>query len=124
GFTAQAEPDVVNLALSLQEGMHIYVPSTAEAEEINMLVVSAEPLPSSTDTPSSSAEAAGGLININRASQAELETLPGIGPSTAQKIIAFREDNGLFTTIEGIMEVAGIGPAKFEGVKDFITVEE
>lgn len=124
GFTAQAEPDVVNLALSLQEGMHIYVPSTAEVEAIDMLVVSAEPVSSGSDTPSSPAEAADGLININQASQAELETLPGIGPSTAQKIIAFREDNGLFTTIEGIMEVAGIGPAKFEGVKDFITVEE
>lgn len=125
GFTVQAEPNVVNLALPLREGMHIYVPSTAEAEEIDMMIVSAEPVSSGAGrTGLSHSESAGGLININRASQAELETLPGIGPSTAQKIIAFREDNGPFTTIEGIMDVAGIGPAKFEGVKDFITVEE
>ena len=52
----------------------------------------------------------------------QLETLPGIGPSTARKIIAHREDNGPFLTIEGVMDVSGIGPAKFEGMKELVSV--
>jgi competence protein ComEA len=64
-----------------------------------------------------------GLININTASQDELEGLPGIGPVTAQKIIAFREENGLFNNIETILDVPGIGPVTFDKIKDLITVE-
>jgi competence protein ComEA len=50
------------------------------------------------------------LIDINSASQSELETLPGIGPTTARKIIDYREENGPFQAIEDIMNVSGIGP--------------
>ena len=64
-----------------------------------------------------------GLININRASQAELEQLPGIGPILAQEIIAFRETQGLFVAINEITQVSGIGPVKFEQIKDRITVD-
>ena len=53
----------------------------------------------------------------------QLESLPGVGPSTAQKILDYREDNGLFGSIEEVMEVSGIGPAKFESMEPFITVE-
>jgi len=62
------------------------------------------------------------LININFASQVELESLPGIGPTTAQKIIAYREQNGPFLTIEDIINVPGIGPGTYERIKDLITV--
>ena len=64
------------------------------------------------------------LIDINIASQAELETLPGIGPTTAQKIIDYREENGPFQTTEELMNVSGIGPGTYERVKDLITVGE
>lgn len=62
-------------------------------------------------------------VNINTATQAQLETLSGIGPSTAAKIIAYREENGRFTKIEDIKNVSGIGDSKFEKIKDNITVK-
>ena len=62
------------------------------------------------------------LININTASQPELESLPGIGPTTAQKIIAYREANGPFVNPEDIINVSGIGPGTYERIKDLITV--
>ena len=63
-----------------------------------------------------------GLIDINLATQADLEMLPGIGPTTAANIIAHREANGPFATIEAIMDVPGIGEGKFAAMKDLITV--
>lgn len=76
-------------------------------------------------------ESAGGIndeteletINLNTATQAELEALPGIGLSIANRIIEHRQANGSFATIEDIQNVPGIGPATFENIKDLITVE-
>ena len=62
-------------------------------------------------------------ININTASENELLNLPGVGPSTASKIISYREQNGEFEKIEDIMNVSGIGESKFNQMKDFITVK-
>lgn len=62
------------------------------------------------------------LVNINTATQSELETLAGVGPSTALKIINYREENGKFKTIEDIKNVPGIGDAKFETIKKQICV--
>lgn len=64
----------------------------------------------------------GPLINLNTAGSAELETLPGIGPSFAQRIIAYREQ-GPFQSIQELMEVSGIGEKRFEAVRDMVTVE-
>lgn len=64
-----------------------------------------------------------GLININYADQRLLETLPGIGPAIAQRIIEYRERTGGFSSIEEIMNVDRIGPATFERIKDLITVD-
>ncbi len=62
-------------------------------------------------------------ISINRADAWLLDALPGIGPALAEDIIQYREDNGPFASIEELMRVPGIGPAKFDGLKDLITVE-
>ena len=62
------------------------------------------------------------LVNINTATQTQLETLSGIGPSTALKIIQYREENGKFKTIEEIKNVPGIGESKFEAIKNEICV--
>lgn len=62
-------------------------------------------------------------ININKATQTELETLPGIGPAIATKIINYRDENGKFATIEDIKKVNGIGDSKFENIKDLISVK-
>ena len=82
-------------------------------------------IPASTDeitgaVPTNSA--ASTLININTASAVDLETLPGIGPKTAEAIIAYRDANGPFATIEAITEVKGIGPATLEKLRTLITV--
>ena len=64
-----------------------------------------------------------GNVNINTATQTELENLTGIGPSLASKIIEYREENGKFKKIEDIQNVKGIGDAKYDGIKDEITVK-
>lgn len=75
-----------------------------------------------TDTLPASG-AAGHLVNINTANAAELESLPGIGPKTAEAIIAYREEHGPFATVEAITEVKGIGPATLEKMRALITID-
>lgn len=116
GFTSQAYADAVNLAQPLADGMQIYVPTLAEKEALAPTLLN----PNSNN---GTGLTAAGLINLNRATAAELETLPGIGPSTAAQIITYREQNGPFATIEAIMDVPGIGPAKFNALKDLVVVE-
>ena len=62
-------------------------------------------------------------ININRATQTELETLPGIGPSIALKIIKYREENGYYEDLEDLKNVGGIGESKFNNIKELICVK-
>lgn len=119
GMAADANTAVVNLAQPLQNGMQVYVPAIGEEAPAPASVLQA-PVEAGNAPPGG---AAGGLVNINTADAAALDMLPGIGPSTAQKIIAHRETNGPFATIEGIMEVPGIGEAKFASMQDLITVE-
>ena len=62
------------------------------------------------------------LVNINLAGVDELDELPGVGPATAQAIVDDREENGSFSSIEDIMRVSGIGEAKFERMRDLISI--
>ena len=62
-------------------------------------------------------------ININKATESELESLPGIGPSTAQKIINYRNEKGKFNNIEDIKNVSGIGDSKYNNIKDLISIK-
>ena len=64
----------------------------------------------------------GGLVNLNSATLEQLDSLPGVGPSTAQKIIDYRTQHGGFRSVDELMEVPGIGPAKFAELKDQVTV--
>jgi len=108
GPTSEADLDRVNLALEVRDQQQVYVPRQGEAN----------PLPSV-----SGGEAGEERVNINTATAAELETLPRVGPATAQRILEYREANGPFERIEDIQNVPGIGPATFEGMKDLITVQ-
>ncbi len=118
GFTDQANRTVVNLAQPLIDGMHIYIPDQAAETEIPQAVVSE---PTRQSRGGTIDLASGLLININTAGMDELDKLPGVGPATAQKIIDYRTANGSFATIEAILEVAGIGEAKFRQIRDLIT---
>ena len=114
GFLADAEKGGINLARVLEDGEQLDIPYAVGASP----VIGTEIPPLVLTEPASSTE----LININTASQAELETLPGIGPSTAQKIIQYREQNGPFVSPQDIINVPGIGPGTYERIKDLITV--
>lgn len=122
GFTDEANTAVVNLAQPLSDGVQIYVPAIDENVPAPVTLVN------NPDTSPTAANSKGttavGLININTATIEELDSLPGIGPSTAERIIAHRESSGPFAAIENIMDVTGIGEAKFEKIKDQITVGE
>jgi competence protein ComEA len=108
GPTDSADLDGVNLAVELRDQQQVYVPRRGETVPM---------LPSSAGVG-----AVSGPVNINIAIAAELETLPGIGPKTADAIVEYREANGPFQTIEDIMDVPGIGEGTFEKIKDGITV--
>ena len=134
GFTADAAPRVLNQALSLSDGMQIYVPT----EEEIMADQTAAAAPTTdqaalTGFSESGADAAygqaqadqagdTGLININTADAAGLETLNGIGPARAQAIIDYRRTVSAFTAIEDIKKVSGIGNGIFSRIRDHITV--
>lgn len=120
GFTDEANTAVVNLAQSLKDGDQVYVPAMGE-DVPDLPVVTTKSNVVSDENPS--ATNSGGLININTATMEELDSLPGVGPSTAQKILAHRQEQGLFTSIEEIMDVSGIGEAKFGQIEALITVE-
>ena len=111
GPTGDADLDHINLAVELRDQQQVYVPRQGEKN----------PPP-----PISGNEPAGGpavtQVNINTATAAELETLPRIGPTTAQRILEYREVNGPFETIEDIQNVPGIGSATFKGFEALITV--
>lgn len=121
GLQDNADLTNINLAYILEDGEKIYIPKKGE-------VVDAESSASSSSQNSSfinysSSSLKNNKININKASQTELETIPGVGPSTALKIINYREKNGKFNSIEDIKNVAGIGDAKYNKMKDYISVK-
>jgi competence protein ComEA len=119
GCGKNADTSMLNLAARLKDGEKIVVPEKGTP---------AAPAPARTRTvapPRVSATPAvkGGLqVNINRASAAELETLPGIGPYLAQQIITYRQAHGPFKRIEDILDVPGIGPKTFEKIKNLISI--
>lgn len=108
GFTAEADQTQVNLAQKVQDEMIIVIPKAGEAAQADQ----------SEDGMGMSAD----KIRINYATLEELENLNGIGPSKAQAIIQYREENGFFQTPEDLLEVSGIGEKTFDSFKDDIIV--
>lgn len=118
GTTELTNISIINLAYELQDGQKIYIPSIYDSKEITYIQNDAGN--NVLDESSSGSQSL--LININTATQAELETLPGIGSATATKVIDYRTKNGKFKKIEDIMNVSGIGEAKFNNIKDYICI--
>lgn len=110
GFLAEADKANINLAQLVEDGEKLDIAYIEGASP-----VLATPLPEVVATTTE-------LININTASAAELDALPGIGPTTAQKIVDYRAKNGPFVSTEDIINVSGIGPASYERIKNLITV--
>jgi competence protein ComEA len=109
GATEDADLDRINLALRVADEQHVYVPHIGEDD-----------LPVQ---PPSIQQASEDKVNINKASCSELESLPGIGPTIAQRIVDYRQSHGPFSRIEDITNVAGIGPATLEKIRELITTE-
>ena len=116
GSTENADLSKVNLAYEVEDGQKVYIPSIND-ERVEQYVTNG------SGEGVVEEETKKGLVNINTATQTELETLSGIGPSTALKIITYREENGKFKSIEDIKNIPGIGDSKFENIKDFIYVK-
>lgn len=119
GTTEEADLSNVNLAYSLSDGQKVKIPNINEKDE-EIIVVEEKAGDYIIIEGNKSKEE---KININKAAQTEIETLPGIGPSTALKIITYRNEHGKFKNIEDIKNVSGIGDSKFENIKEYICVE-
>lgn len=118
GFVAEADKNALNLAARVEDGERLDIPYVAgyEPDEEEGFVVVSEGTPSPL--------AGEDLVDINNASLEELDKLPSIGPTTGQKIIDYRDENGPFARIEDIINVSGIGSATYAEIKDLITVED
>lgn len=119
GSTEDACLEAVNLASKLADGQKIYIPSHEEISKGTVFVFTEE---DSFNTGYNNLYQENSLININFASQKELESLPGIGPVISQSIIDYRNKNGLFNSIDELKRVKGIGEKKYQEIKDLITV--
>jgi competence protein ComEA len=118
GLSSQADPQSLNLADFLEDGMKIQVAQIVKTP----IAPGAMTGTSNSSATGLSQGVASSLVNINTASQQELDTLAGIGPALAQRIIAYRTVKGPFTKIEDIQNVSGIGAVTFEKIKDMITI--
>ena len=117
GLTAEADPAGVNLARLLSDGEQFYVPRQGEVPPELPAAIGGTGVGGS-----GGANAKAPKVHLNTATVADLDSLPRIGPTMAQRIIDYRTKNGRFTSIDGLRDVAGIGDKTFEALKDFITV--
>jgi competence protein ComEA len=109
GTLGAADQAAVNLARIVADGEQIAIPRQGAGASAGAATV-----PGAAARP--------GKIDLNTATEAQLDTLPGVGPATAGKIVSDRTENGPFRTVDDLMRVPGIGPAKLDALKDLVTV--
>jgi competence protein ComEA len=114
GASKSARIDQLNLARPLRDGEQIHVPDASE--------VAAAEGDATGGGGDATGPGGGDLINLNRATAEELQELPGVGPVLSERIIAFRDTNGGFRTIDELQQVSGIGEKIFAGLEDLVTV--
>ncbi len=105
GVTRQAESASVNLAAPLADGEQVLVPSGAAGA----------PAPATGGTPSPSAP-----VDLNSATVEQLDALPGVGPTTAQKIVDYRNEHGPYTSVDDLDAIPGIGPSRIEQLRGLV----
>jgi len=133
GATSRADLERINLAQTIIDTEQVFVPS--RTSRVTKITVAPRLRPSRTTVPvvlptvpgavpsaTPSATTTTPLINLNSATSAQLDTLPGVGPSTAKAIISFRNRKGPFGKVEDLLNVPGIGPAKVAALRDQVTV--
>ncbi|WP_374965853.1 helix-hairpin-helix domain-containing protein [Lysinibacillus sp. RS5] len=120
GYTQDANTQLINHAQKVQDEMVIYIPR--EGEKLDEITSNMLTMPTS-GTSQGNNGMEDQKVNLNKADEAALTTLSGIGPSKAQSIISYREENGGFKTIEDLKKVTGIGEKTYEKLKDSITVK-
>jgi len=122
GATGEANLDAINLAAFIHDSQKIIVPfiiksDGKENENKNKILLADTSLSSTNSTINPH------KININIASESDLQCLPGIGPVLSERIVIYRNKNGIFAKIDEIKDVSGIGDKKFEGIQDLICVQ-
>lgn len=117
GFTDEADQQALTLAARLTDGCRVYVPRVGEA-------VTEPVTPAVNEGAGVGGGGAGGtgpgVVSLNSATLEQLDSLPGIGPTIAQDIITYRETNGPFTSVDQLLEVPGIGPARLERLRPLV----
>ena len=116
GPTADAHTDAINLAAVVHDGDRVHVPRISEGLTVPAGVTAGS---TAIAVPGNDASAP---VAINIATTEQLDTLPGVGPATAAAIVAHREANGPFASIDALADVRGIGPAKLETLRSFVTL--
>lgn len=126
GLAPDADGDRVNLAAPVADGERIWVPRRGEDEPPEVVAGNATPgpapAPGTATGTGAEADATAPLVELNSATSEQLETLPGVGPATATAIIAHRDQHGAFATVDELLEVRGIGPAKLEALRPLVSV--
>jgi competence protein ComEA len=117
-FTEKADTDKVNFAQIIEDQMVIYVPEIGEEDKGNL-----ENIQVGTYGDAVTKGTSGGLVNLNTATQEDLQTLTGIGPSKANAILEYRETVGKFKEVDELKQVTGIGDKTFERLRDSISVK-
>jgi competence protein ComEA len=117
GATSEADLAQVNLAAPVLDGSQIRVPVVGEPPSGPVVVG-----PPAASSGTGAGGPTGGPVDLNTATPTELESLPGVGPATAAAIVAWRDEHGPFTSVEQLLEVRGIGPAKFDAIREQVVV--
>jgi competence protein ComEA len=111
GPTAEADTQLVALAATLTDGVRVYVPKVGES-----------PPPPVGGSVGGAVAGPSAPVDLNAATPEQLDALPGVGPATAAAIVAHRQAIGRYTSVEELLDVKGIGPAKLEAMRPLVTV--
>jgi competence protein ComEA len=117
GVAADADVDALNLAARLRDGDRLYVPHLGQPVP-SVLAPTGGVDPGGSATPSAPA----GPVDLNRATVDQLDALPGVGPATAAAIVAYRDAHGPFASVDDLLKVRGIGPAKLDAMRAQVAV--
>jgi len=120
GLLPDADVDRLNLAARVVDGTRVFIPRKGESPPVE--ATARDPGAGPTDTAGGAVGSPGGPVDLNTATAAQLDTLPGVGPATAAAILTYRTRHGRFKSVTELLEVPGIGPAKLEAIRPLVVV--